>query len=211
MTSSSLSTLVTYNPWSVDADTTLDDAVRRLDQMGFHHWPVVDQQQRLIGLLSGTDIVRSVVERHTAAAAVAGGVKGDGPREACLVRHIMSPRVMTIDHNQSPKSQVPRERPRVVGRRHDQPRPHVGAPVDYAVSNRAARAGRVRGGVSDGGSQPAGRGRRESQQPAAGHRVRGPVAASDARARGASLTRRRHNKCRPDLQSGPGRESQRAG
>lgn len=61
-----LETLLTFNPISVHEDVTLDELLERLYSTGFHHWPVVDDQQHIVGLISDQDIVRAATERYIA-------------------------------------------------------------------------------------------------------------------------------------------------
>ena len=55
-----LGTVVTYNPLSLTVDNTLGDVLRLWTAMEFHDWPVIDDVQRLVGILSEGDIVRAI-------------------------------------------------------------------------------------------------------------------------------------------------------
>ncbi len=74
--------------------------VRSLIQTGFHHWPVVDSEQQLVGIVSDTDIVRAIDER---CAILAGSANDASCIEDCRVEEIMSRNLVTIDQNESPK------------------------------------------------------------------------------------------------------------
>ncbi|MBA2117788.1 CBS domain-containing protein [Bremerella alba] len=93
-----LETLVTYNPISVHEDVTLDELLERLYSTGFHHWPVVDDQQHIIGMISDQDIVRAATERHIA----------NAPQDECRknykvrVSNFMKRHVQMIDDSASP-------------------------------------------------------------------------------------------------------------
>lgn len=94
----SLETLATFNPISVHEDVTLDVLLERLYSTGFHHWPVVDDQQHVIGMISDQDIVRAATERHIANATL----------EQCRknyqvdISSFMKRHVETIDSSGSP-------------------------------------------------------------------------------------------------------------
>ena len=51
--------LVTYNPLAVSVKATLDDAMNSMDEYHFRHLPVVDEQRRLVGIVSDLDIRRA--------------------------------------------------------------------------------------------------------------------------------------------------------
>lgn len=112
MFSAGLATLVTYNPWTVSSDATLDSLVRMLQEMGFHHWPVVDEDERLVGIVSEVDIVRAVEERQSAMVAVSGGGPAEeslgSEWEVCRVDEIMSRRVVTIEREAPPREALRR-------------------------------------------------------------------------------------------------------
>jgi len=97
-----LGTLVTFNPVSVSVDTTLDEMLEMLDNSGMHHWPVVDDERQLVGVLSDKDILQAAMAQRSAALAVAGGVKGPSVPTSCRVDQIMSRRVLAIEHDDPP-------------------------------------------------------------------------------------------------------------
>jgi CBS-domain-containing membrane protein len=65
MTNTGLGTLVTYNPAWILADDLVHDLVDRFVDAPFHHWPVVDGEQRVVGVLSDEDVVRVLASAWT--------------------------------------------------------------------------------------------------------------------------------------------------
>ncbi|MDP6447351.1 MAG: CBS domain-containing protein [Pirellulaceae bacterium] len=57
-----INTVITFNPRSVSATTTLLDLVRMLEQSGFHHLPVTDAEKNLLGVISDKDIIESLAQ-----------------------------------------------------------------------------------------------------------------------------------------------------
>ena len=55
---SGLGTYVTYNPFAVSLATRVDDLLQMVESMATHYFPVVDDQQRLIGVVSETDLMQ---------------------------------------------------------------------------------------------------------------------------------------------------------
>jgi CBS domain-containing protein len=103
MLQNELSTIVTYNPWAIESGTSMGDLVDMLSAADFNHWPVVDEERRLIGMLSTSDLVRIF---EAAALAV---VVSEERREERLrvvrrqpVSEVISPRVLSIQQNESP-------------------------------------------------------------------------------------------------------------
>jgi len=103
MMQSELSTIVTYNPWAVAGDTTLGDLADLLDSFDFHHWPVTDEERRLIGMLSSADLLRAF---EAGAAALMISDDRRAQRLAVIrnqaVSEVMSSRVSSIQQNESP-------------------------------------------------------------------------------------------------------------
>ncbi|MCA9145390.1 MAG: CBS domain-containing protein [Planctomycetaceae bacterium] len=100
-----LSNIITYNPWSIEGQTTLGELVELLPIAEFHHWPVVDDERQLIGMLCSSDLVRIFEAGATAL------TLSDERREERLeiircqhVSEVMSPRVLSIQQNESPAS-----------------------------------------------------------------------------------------------------------
>lgn len=60
MLKTGLDTLITYNPFTVAADLPLAEVVQLLGHTGTRHWPVVDSQGALTGVVSAADIVRAM-------------------------------------------------------------------------------------------------------------------------------------------------------
>lgn len=56
MLQSDLDTLVTYNPTAVTIDHTLSDVRQRMEQHQIRHVPVVNDQRRVIGIVSDLDV-----------------------------------------------------------------------------------------------------------------------------------------------------------
>ena len=94
-TGDELGMLVTYNPIAVRVDETLEQLADRIRTSGFHHWPVVDDSRRLIGIVSEADIVRHYAARCAAADVLAG--QGGAALNPVLAEEIMSPRVFCIE------------------------------------------------------------------------------------------------------------------
>lgn len=93
MLQTDLSTIITYNPWAITADVTCRELLEYVAGADFHHWPVVDDDRRLVGMISNTDIVRAFESR---AQAVAASEVGWDELLECSVANIMSHRVVTI-------------------------------------------------------------------------------------------------------------------
>ena len=93
-TGDELGMLVTYNPIAVCVDETLEQLANRVQGSGFHHWPVVDDNRRLIGIVSESDIVRHYAARRAAADVLAGQ---GGELNPVLAEDIMSPRVISTE------------------------------------------------------------------------------------------------------------------
>lgn len=104
MPSLALENLITFNPSAIYPDTTLDELMERFGDSGFHHWPVVDDDRRLLGLVSDIDLVRVIEERHMAAAAIAGGVRGPSQIASPRVADFLVRRVISIDEQTSPRA-----------------------------------------------------------------------------------------------------------
>lgn len=90
MSGSSLGTLVTYNPWSVGPTALLDDVAVQFNEHGIHHVTVVDDQRRVIGMLSETDLLRARQAKRLA-------LVGTGGSEAEEKSYVFARDVMTRD------------------------------------------------------------------------------------------------------------------
>ncbi|WP_165698704.1 CBS domain-containing protein [Bremerella volcania] len=99
-----METLVTFNPISVHEDVMLDELLERLYSTGFHHWPVVDDQQRVVGIVSDQDIIQAATERYIANVSL----------EQCRknyqvpISSFMKRNVETIDYSGSPREALAR-------------------------------------------------------------------------------------------------------
>lgn len=51
-----LELLMTESPITLSDESTIDEAVRILDEHGFHHLPIIDKNRSLVGMISRTDI-----------------------------------------------------------------------------------------------------------------------------------------------------------
>jgi CBS domain-containing protein len=97
-----LQTVVTYNPLSLSADTTWAELLPQWNTIEYHPWPIVDEDQRLVGILSFGDMVRAIqaeVEGGHVAVAVSGG--GDFLSDHS-VREIMTTRLVTVPTDEEP-------------------------------------------------------------------------------------------------------------
>lgn len=92
-----METLITFNPISVHENVTLDELLERLYSTGFHHWPVVDDHQRVIGMISDQDIVRAATERYIANCSQEDSRKNYQVR----ISSFMKRNVASIDHSGS--------------------------------------------------------------------------------------------------------------
>lgn len=92
-----LESLVTFNPICIRQETQLDELLERLYSTGFHHWPVIDADKKIVGIVSDQDIVRAAAEREAASETFRM------PRESLRlsVSDFMQTRVVTIDSSES--------------------------------------------------------------------------------------------------------------
>ncbi len=49
MLQADLTTIITYNPCAITADTTCGELLDMLGSASFHHWPVIDDERRPCG------------------------------------------------------------------------------------------------------------------------------------------------------------------
>lgn len=93
--------LVTFNPVSVTRETPVDQLVEMAHTLEIHHWPVVDQELRVVGMVSETDMVRSAQLQMTAGTAFSEetGASVAEPWQPRTVGEIMSPRVVAVEIN----------------------------------------------------------------------------------------------------------------
>jgi len=107
MLPSGLGNLITYNPWAVAADTSLLDLARLLREHHFHHWPVVNCERQLVGVLSHIDIIQALQARSLALTTI-GLARESESEDDCTAGEttagdIMMPRVVTIAPTGSPR------------------------------------------------------------------------------------------------------------
>ncbi len=76
--------LVTYNPLAISVRATLDEALNSMDEYKFHHLPVVDQDRRLVGIVSDMDVRRAA------------------DTKASSVRDVMTPSPISVAHHAPP-------------------------------------------------------------------------------------------------------------
>ncbi len=60
MLKTGLDTLITFNPFTVSVDLPLAEVVQLLGHTGTRHWPVLDAEGALTGVVSAADIVRAM-------------------------------------------------------------------------------------------------------------------------------------------------------
>jgi CBS domain-containing membrane protein len=101
MSTISLGTLITYNPWSVRAETPLREVAARFTALGVHHVPVVNADRELIGMVSETDLLRARQQRR--AVAVGGGGREETEPGAQTVADVMSRQLVMAGPDDSPR------------------------------------------------------------------------------------------------------------
>lgn len=62
--------IMTTKPYSVRPETPILDLVRQLSDMGLHHVPVVDEQQRVIGMVTQSDLIAALYKQIALAQSV---------------------------------------------------------------------------------------------------------------------------------------------
>jgi acetoin utilization protein AcuB len=92
MAVSSLSTLITFNPWAVGPTVPVEEIAEQLKALQIRHVPVVDDQRRVVGMISESDVLRAWQRRAEATSESAPGIAWDG----ALAREIMTREVVTI-------------------------------------------------------------------------------------------------------------------
>ena len=91
--------LVTFNPVCVTADTPVDQLIDMAYSMDIHHWPVVDGERGIVGMVSESDMIRSAQLQMTVGESTSHG-PGEysaEPWRPRLVGEIMSSRAVTIE------------------------------------------------------------------------------------------------------------------
>jgi CBS domain-containing protein len=92
-----LGTYVTYNPLAVSPETRVDDLLQMVESLSMHHFPVVDQEQRLIGVVSETDLILEARNRSS-------DKEARSFRESTTVKDIFTGHLVTVDHLASPRA-----------------------------------------------------------------------------------------------------------
>ena len=100
LTQSNLTSYVTYNPITLPSTTSLVEAVQTLAETGIHHWPVVNAERQLVGILSERDIVRVLTQRIPML--VAAGDSKPAQVDALSVADTMSNVVEFVTLDESP-------------------------------------------------------------------------------------------------------------
>jgi CBS domain-containing protein len=90
-----LGTYVTYNPLAVSPETRLDDLLQMVESLSMHHFPVVDEDHRLIGVVSETDLI---LEARTNALCQ----KGTGSTYT-TAKDLLTGDLVTVDHLTPPR------------------------------------------------------------------------------------------------------------
>jgi CBS domain-containing protein len=100
---SSLADVTTFNPWTITADMDLSELLPLLNDGWLHHWPVVDADQRVVGVISDEDLVRVLLEQRVAREAVASGVRGPVEPPPAPVHSFMSYHWVAVSPEESPR------------------------------------------------------------------------------------------------------------
>jgi CBS domain-containing protein len=101
MSTISLGTLITYNPWSVRPETPLAEVAERFTALGIHHVPVVNEARELVGMVSETDLLRARQQRRAVAVGSGGPEESDPGAET--VAEIMSRQLVMAGPDDSPR------------------------------------------------------------------------------------------------------------
>jgi CBS domain-containing protein len=101
MSTITLGTLITYNPWSVRAETPLDEVAVQFETLGIHHVAVVDDERQLIGMVSETDLLRARQQQRVVAVGAGGPEELADPPET--VADIMSRQLVKAGPDDSPR------------------------------------------------------------------------------------------------------------
>lgn len=98
MLDATLGTLVTYNPTAVKPDTTLDELQDIMRQIRVCHLPVVDDEDRIVGLVSERDLACA---QYNAVATASDG--SESSIHTKRVEQVMARQVLTIEKFESPE------------------------------------------------------------------------------------------------------------
>lgn len=94
---SGLGTYVTYNPLAVSLETRVDELFQMVESLSMHHFPVVDHDQRLVGVVSETDLILEARNRSR-------GMEEGSHRESTTVKDIFTGHLVTVDKLASPRA-----------------------------------------------------------------------------------------------------------
>lgn len=97
-----LGNLITYNPTALHQETLLEDVFEWFDRDQIRHLPVVDEERRVVGMLSLTDVHWAMSEDAAAGSAAAGESTPGYARRELLVRDVMVTDVHTVDAQADP-------------------------------------------------------------------------------------------------------------
>ncbi len=105
MSQNQLDTLITYNPWTVSELTPLEELYRLVQDVDFHHWPVINDERKLVGVLSDFEIIGQYWAAKSAEMLKESGAgtpngSADAGRQA---RDIMVRDVTTVSINADPE------------------------------------------------------------------------------------------------------------
>ncbi len=89
-----LNLLVTFNPVSVTPETPLDQLLDMLHQLDLRHWPVVNENREVVGVVTETDLVRHTHSNMLAEATIGAGGEDWQPS---IVAEIMTPRAIAVE------------------------------------------------------------------------------------------------------------------
>jgi CBS domain-containing protein len=92
--SSGLGTYVTYNPLAVSLETRVDDLLQMVETLAMRHFPVVDDDRKLIGVVSETDLILEARNRMRCTEEAKG---------LATVKDICTGNLVTVDHLASPR------------------------------------------------------------------------------------------------------------
>ena len=92
MTVNGLSTLITFNPWAVGPTVPVEEIAQQFQVLQIRHVPVVDDQRRVVGMISERDLLRTWQRREEHSGELACGSVWSG----AMARDIMTREVVTI-------------------------------------------------------------------------------------------------------------------
>jgi len=98
-----LNNFVSNNPQSITDDTTLEDLLIRLHTTGFHHLPVIINQNELVGILSAQDVIRTAEKLRVATMTLSGDTFDTLTVRESVARDIMCYHMVTVDEHSCPK------------------------------------------------------------------------------------------------------------